>query len=152
MPIVIRYVEPYQERHLSTVSEVTRPTKDQDGSSEPCPAPDEYKDTDALLSITSSLQILESVSTNKMQALTVHNLATLIRQLGSIAQHAENLMGTIAEGLVTCYARTAQLESRTRQLAEDVLPSLDPELEGEKIGYGNPVFNTILYHIAKGAS
>ena len=142
MPIVIRYVEPYQERHLSTVSEVSRPTKDKDGSSEPSPSPEEYKDTDALLSVTSSLQILESVSTNKMQALTVHNLATLIRQLGSIAQHAENLMGTIAEGLVTCYARTVQLESRTRQLAEEVLPSLDPELEGENLWSWNSYFLT----------
>lgn len=137
MPIVIRYVEPYQDRHLSTVSKITRPiqTKSKDGSSEPEPGPpsEEYKDTDALLSVTSSLQILESVSSNKMRALTVHNLACLIRQLGSIAEHAENIMGTIAEGLATCYVRTTQLEARTKRLSEEILPSLDPELEGENL-------------------
>lgn len=127
MPIVVRYVEPIRERYLSAVSSVSRPR------AEPkITTPEEYKDTDALLSVTSGLQILESVCDNKARALSVHNIATLIRQLGSVAEHAESVMGTLAEGLATCHSRTVLLGSRLTRLAKEVLPYLDPDMEGEK--------------------
>ena len=67
-----------------------------------------------------------------LQAVAVRSMAGLIRQLGSLARHAEGVMGELADSLANCHARTLHLERRTRALAVQVLPSLDPDREGEK--------------------
>lgn len=67
-----------------------------------------------------------------LQAVAVRSTAGLIRQLGSLARHAESVMGELAESLASCHARTLDLERRTRALTE-VLPGLDPDREGNTI-------------------
>lgn len=79
------------------------------------------------------LPLIEAVSENRLQALGVQKLAEAIRQLGSLAKHAESIMGGIADLLVSYHERATVLEERTRRLREEVLPSLDPDREGEKI-------------------
>ena len=66
-----------------------------------------------------------------LQAVAVRSMAGLIRQLGSLARHAESVMGELAESLASCHARTVNLEKRTRALKVEVLPSLDPDREGK---------------------
>ena len=65
-----------------------------------------------------------------LQAVSVQSMAGLIRQLGSLARHAESVMGELADSLANCHARTVNLERRTRVLAAEVLPNLDPDREG----------------------
>ena len=65
-----------------------------------------------------------------LQAVAVRALAGVIRQLGSLAKHAEGLMGELAENIATCHARTLELEKRTRTLMVDVVPNLDADREG----------------------
>ena len=65
-----------------------------------------------------------------LQAVAVRSMAGLIRQLGSLARHAESVMGELAESLASCHARTLDLEKRTRALTVQVLPGLDPDREG----------------------
>lgn len=65
-----------------------------------------------------------------LQAVAVRSMAGLIRQLGSLARHAESVMGELAENLASCHARTVELEKRTRILVVDILPNLDPDREG----------------------
>ena len=66
-----------------------------------------------------------------LQAVAVRAMAGLIRQLGSLAKHAEGVMGELADSLATCQARTLKLEHRTRALMAEVLPNLDADREGE---------------------
>lgn len=90
-----------------------------------------------------SLPILEiAVSSGKLQALSVHNLANVIRQLGSLAKHAESVMGDIADTLASYQLRTVHLEERTKRL-RDVLPTLDADREGD-LNYG--VVELVMYH------
>ena len=128
MPLVVRYVEPRFEKHSSGKQVLPRPSDEPKLSD----LPGEYQAVDRLLTVTSGLPILETVSGNQLQALTVHRISSLIRQLSSLAQHAESVMGEVAESLASCHSRTVQLEARMKRLTEEVLPSLDPELEGEK--------------------
>ena len=65
-----------------------------------------------------------------LQAVAVRSMAGLIRQLGSLATHAESVMGELAEDIATCHARTVELQGRMRALAADVLPTLDADREG----------------------
>ncbi len=128
MPLVVRYIEPRSESHPSTKASLCRPGPE---DVQPHPEDQECKEVDKLLTMTSCMPILESVSTNPLQALMVHRLASTIRQLSSLSQHAEGVMGAIADGLASCHSRSTQLEARMRRLKEEVLPSLDPDLEGE---------------------
>ncbi len=126
---MVRYIEPRHESHPSTKARLCRPRPE---DAQPLQnLPEEYKEVDKLLTMTNCTPILESVSTNPLQALMVHRLASTIRQLSSLSQHAEGVMGAIADGLASCHSRSTQLEARMRRLKEEVLPSLDPELEGE---------------------
>lgn len=79
-----------------------------------------------------SLAILDAVviPSNRLQALGVHNIASVIRQLSLIAKHAESVMGDIADVLLSYHRRTVQLEERTKRLKEEVLDNFDPEREG----------------------
>lgn len=131
MPLVVRYIEPRRERHPSAKSPLPRPAASPSGTRSPQDLPEEYKEVDKILTMASCVPILESVSTNPIQALMVHHIASSIRELSSLAQHAESVMGAIADGLANCHARSTRLEERARRLREEVLPSLDPELEGE---------------------
>lgn len=65
-----------------------------------------------------------------LQAVAVRSLAGLIRQLGSLALHAESIMGELAESLASCHARAVTLEKKTRALNTGILTSLDPDREG----------------------
>ena len=119
MPLPIRYVESEVDTKKTASASV-----------------DQENDTAAAegdsLPKAASLPILDAVvvPSNRLQALGVHNISTVIRQLGSIAKHAENIMGDIADVLISYHQRTLQLEERTRRLREEVLPGLDPEREG----------------------
>lgn len=73
----------------------------------------------------------ETRAGDALQAVAVRSLAGVIRQLGSLARHAESVMGELAESLAIYHARTQDLERRTRVLAKDILPQLDPDREGE---------------------
>ena len=66
-----------------------------------------------------------------LQAVAVRSLAGLIRQLGSLAVHAESVMGELTASLASCHARTVELEKRTRVLAANVVPNLDPDRDGK---------------------
>ena len=81
-----------------------------------------------------SFPILEVAAgpSQKLQALGLHNLTNVIRQLGSLAKHAESVMGDIADILLSYQRRAANLEERTKRLSEDVLLSLDADREGEQ--------------------
>ena len=67
----------------------------------------------------------------EFNTIAVLNMSGLIRQLASLAKHAESVMGDIADVLLSYRQRAESLEGRTRSLMERVLPSLDPELEGD---------------------
>ena len=66
-----------------------------------------------------------------LAAVTVRSLAGLIRQLSSLARHAEGVMGELVDSLAGCHARASSLEKRVSVLKTDVLPNLDPDREGE---------------------
>ena len=78
--------------------------------------------------------ILKQASSSlKLQALSVHNIVEVIRLLGSLAKHAESIMGDIADALVSCQHRTEHLHERTQRLSEAVLTSLDADREGNLV-------------------
>jgi hypothetical protein len=80
-----------------------------------------------------------------LQAVAVRSMAGLIRQLSSLARHAEGVMGELADSLASCHARTLALEKRTRVLAIEVLPNLDPDrevLEGFEIPHPDLQFKS----------
>ena len=106
MPLPVRYINSQEYREDGTVS--------LHGSDSPV-----------------SFPLLEkAVPTGKLQALGLHNLTSVIRQLGSLAKHAESVMGDIADILVSYHQRTMHLEERTKHLSEDLLSSLDADREG----------------------
>ena len=76
----------------------------------------------------------EAASSLKLQALSVHNVVHVIRLLGSLAKHAESVMGDIVDVLVSCQHRTDRLQERTQHLSEGVLSSLDADREGNHQG------------------
>ncbi len=86
---------------------------------------------------TTSMPLLEVVKENRLHAVNVHNLTNVIRQLSSLATHAESVMGDIVDELAVCHQRATVLEERTRRLKDEVLPYLDPEQEGEKMCNGS---------------
>lgn len=87
----------------------------------------------------------ETRAGDALQAVAVRSLAGVIRQLGSLARHAESVMGELAESLAIYHARTQDLERRTRVLAKDILPQLDPDrevLEGFEIPHPDLQFKS----------
>ena len=74
-------------------------------------------------------------SGDALQAVAVRAMAGVIRQLSSLARHAEGVMGELADSLANCHSRTLELERRTRILRADVLPNLDPDREGASSSY-----------------
>jgi len=84
--------------------------------------------------IPSGMPLLDAVQSNHLQALSVQSLTGVIKQLASLAKHAEDIMGNIADMLGSFHGRTVVLEERTRRLREEVLPRLDVDQEGEKRG------------------
>ena len=72
----------------------------------------------------------EARAGDALQAVSVRSMAGLIRQLGSLARHAESVMGELADSLVECHERTVELEKRTRSLVVNVVPTLDADREG----------------------
>ena len=69
---------------------------------------------------------------NELERMSVASLTTLIRQLSSLAKHAESIMGDVADALAVYYARSQALEERIRRLKVDVLPSLSDEGMGNE--------------------
>lgn len=117
MPLPVRYID---SREYSQDGTVLQSTDNSDGENY-LPRP------------SISFPILEvATSSQKLQALGLHNLTNVIRQLGSLAKHAESVMGDIADILVSYQRRTVDLEERTKRLSEDVLSSLDVDREGEQ--------------------
>ena len=76
----------------------------------------------------------EAALSLKLQALSVHNVVHVIRLLGSLAKHAESVMGDIVDVLVLCQHRADRLQERTQRLTEGVLSSLDADIEGNHQG------------------
>lgn len=72
----------------------------------------------------------EARAGDALQAVAVRSMAGVIRQLSSLARHAESIMGELAENLADCHTRTVELEKRTQSLIVNVLPGLDPDREG----------------------
>ena len=70
---------------------------------------------------------------NSLQALNLQSVSGVIRQLSSLARHAESIMGDIADILASYYVRTVTLEERSKRLMAEILPALDPDREGENI-------------------
>ena len=64
---------------------------------------------------------------NELERMCVASLTTLIRQLSSLAKHAESIMGDVADALAVYHARSRALEERVRRLKVDVIPSLSDE-------------------------
>ena len=64
---------------------------------------------------------------NELERMAVASLATVIRQLSSLAKHAESIMGDIADVLVVCHHRSQALEERVHRLKVDIIPSLSDE-------------------------
>lgn len=82
--------------------------------------------------IVVTIPILEKASSSlKLQALSVHNLTDVIRQLGSLAKHAESVLGDVVDVLASYQYRTGHLEERCKRLSAHVLTSLDADREGE---------------------
>lgn len=78
-----------------------------------------------------SMPLLEAVGgRTPLQALGVQNLSGAIRQLSSVARHAESIMGDIADTLVSFHRRSVALEARMEALRRHV-SGLDPERAGE---------------------
>ena len=72
----------------------------------------------------------ETRAGDALAAVTIRSLSGLIRQLSSLARHAEGVMGELVDSLTACHERTASLERRTTALKAEVLPKLDPDREG----------------------
>ncbi|KAL5457418.1 hypothetical protein EMCRGX_G034671 [Ephydatia muelleri] len=68
---------------------------------------------------------------NELERMCVASLTTLIRQLSSLAKHAESIMGDVADALAVYHARSRALEERVRRLKVDVIPSLSDEVLSE---------------------
>lgn len=69
---------------------------------------------------------------NELQAVAALSLCGAIRQLGSLAKHAESLIGDLCEIMKDCTERGKLLEERVENLKRKVIPELDLESEGEK--------------------
>ena len=80
-----------------------------------------------------SMPLLEVATSNHLRALNVQNLTGVMRQLSSLAKHAESIMGDIADVLYSYNQRSVALEERTRRLKDEILPSLDPEEDCEEM-------------------
>ena len=118
MPLPVRYID---SREYPQDGTVLQSTNNSDGQNDlPRPA--------------INFPILEVAATpsQKLQALGLHNVTNVIRLLGSLAKHAESVMGDIADILLSYQRRAADLEERTKRLSEDVLSSLDADREGKQ--------------------
>ena len=69
---------------------------------------------------------------NELQAVAAYSLCGVIRQLGSLAKHAESLIGELCEIMKDTTEREKLLEERLENLKRKVIPQLDMESEGEK--------------------
>lgn len=116
MPLPVRYIDSHEYQEDGTASK----SHHSNGSSQ----------------VTVSFPILDKATpSGKLQALSVHNLTNVIRELGSLAKHAESVMGDLADILVSYHQRTVHLEERTKHLSEEILPSLDADREGSGLNY-----------------
>ncbi|XP_003384080.1 PREDICTED: wiskott-Aldrich syndrome protein family member 1-like [Amphimedon queenslandica] len=69
---------------------------------------------------------------NELQAVATLSLCGVIRQLGSLAKHAESLIGDLCEIMKDCTEREKHLEERVENLKRKVIPELDLESEVER--------------------
>lgn len=118
MPLPVRYID---SREYPQDGTVLQSANNSDGQND-LPRPP----------ITFPILEVATTPSKKLQALGLHNLTNVIRQLGSLAKHAESVMGDIADTLLSYQRRAADLEERTKRLSEDVLSSLDADREGEQ--------------------
>lgn len=97
-----------------------------------------------------SMPLLEAVGGRApLQALGVQNLSSAIRQLSSVARHAEGIMGDIADTLASFHHRTVTLEARMEALRLHI-SSLDPERAGEKFPRDNITVVDTVHECIKG--
>ena len=68
---------------------------------------------------------------DELEAVQVNTLANLIRQLGNVMGHAEEIMGEISEACTSFSVRLSSLRCRTKRLREEALTELDAIEEGE---------------------
>lgn len=66
---------------------------------------------------------------NELQAVAVFSLAGVIRQVSSLAQHAESILGDLVDTLASYHRRTEVLGERVRKMRDEVLPSLNLDEE-----------------------
>lgn len=67
---------------------------------------------------------------NELHAVAVLSLAGTIRQISSLAKHAESLLGELCDTLGKYNERTLSLQNRVTHLRKKVIPSLDIQAEG----------------------
>lgn len=69
---------------------------------------------------------------NELQAVAVYSLAGAIRQISSLAKHAESMLGELCDTMTDINTRTILLDSRVSRLQDDIIPNLDVDEEGMK--------------------
>lgn len=67
---------------------------------------------------------------NELHAVAVLSLAGTIRQISSLAKHAESLLGELCDTLGKYNERTLSLQNRVTHLRKKVIPKLDIQAEG----------------------
>lgn len=68
---------------------------------------------------------------NELHAVSVLSIAGLIRQIGSLAKHAESVLGDVCELLGQYNQRTVELEQRYSRLKRSTLAAMDVENDSE---------------------
>ena len=68
---------------------------------------------------------------NELHAVATLSLAGAIRQISSLAKHAESLLGELCDSMSEIYTRTVLLDSRIVRLRDEIMPTLDVDEEGK---------------------
>ena len=67
---------------------------------------------------------------NELHAVAVFSLAGAIRQISSLAKHAESMLGELCDTMSDIQTRSVLLDSRIARLRDKILPNLDVDEEG----------------------
>ncbi len=79
---------------------------------------------------------------NELHAVATYSLAGAIRQISSLAKHAESMLGELCDNVTQIYTRSVLLDSRIVRLREEIMPHLNVDEEGKYLNY---YINTLLY-------
>ena len=69
---------------------------------------------------------------SELHAVAVFSLAGAIRQISSLAKHAESLLGELCDAMTDIHTRSVLLDSRVVRLKENILPKLNVDEEGRR--------------------